>query len=74
MKKIFLALTLLATTLTTAQSFEGKGDQKFQIGANFQDNVNGITLAYDYGLGENIFCWCCNRLRFKLKQWFICRF
>ncbi|WGD35983.1 DUF6646 family protein [Olleya sp. YS] len=54
MKNIILAITLLVSTFTTAQSFEGKGDQKFQIGANIQDNVNGITLSYDYGLGENI--------------------
>ncbi|RAJ12126.1 DUF6646 family protein [Olleya aquimaris] len=54
MKNILLAITLLVSTIATAQSFEGKGDQKFQIGANIQDNVNGITLSYDYGLGENI--------------------
>lgn len=54
MKNILLAITLLVSTVATAQSFEGKGDQKFQIGANIQDNVNGITLSYDYGLGENI--------------------
>lgn len=53
MKNIFLAIALLVSAFTTAQSFEGKGDQKFQIGANFQDYVNGITLTYDYGLGDN---------------------
>ena len=55
MKKGLLLIALLLTVgLVNAQVFEGKGDQKFQIGANFQDNVNGIVLAYDYGLGENI--------------------
>tara|TARA_R110002020_G_scaffold279150_2_gene494871 strand:+ start:343853 stop:344383 length:531 start_codon:yes stop_codon:yes gene_type:complete len=55
MKRGLLLLAVLLTVgLVNAQSFEGKGDQKLQIGANFQDNVNGITVTYDYGLGENI--------------------
>ncbi len=37
-----------------AQNFEGKGDKKMQIGANFQSNATGIVMTYDYGLGENI--------------------
>lgn len=37
-----------------SQAFEGKGDQKFQVGANFQDEATGINLTFDYGLGENI--------------------
>ena len=53
MKKGLLAIALLITALTTAQSFEGQGDQKFQIGANIQDNVNGIMISYDRGLGDN---------------------
>jgi len=53
MKKGLLAIALLITAFVSAQSFDGKGDQKFQIGANFQDNVNGIRISYDYGLGDN---------------------
>jgi hypothetical protein len=53
--KIFLtSLSLLYLTFLNAQNFEGKGDQKLQIGANFQDNVNGFVMSYDYGLGQNI--------------------
>ena len=37
-----------------AQGYSGKGDQKFQVGANLQDKGTGITASYDYGLGENI--------------------
>ncbi len=54
MKKGLLLFTLLCIGLVNAQSFEGKGDQKFQIGGNFQDFASGINVSYDYGLGENI--------------------
>lgn len=54
MKNGLLILTCLITSFMSAQSFSGKDDQKLQIGANFQDNVNGIVITYDYGLGENI--------------------
>ncbi|AXO80546.1 hypothetical protein DZC78_09170 [Olleya aquimaris] len=55
MKKGLLLVALILTAgLVNAQAFDGKGDQKLSIGANLQNNVNGITLAYDYGLGENI--------------------
>lgn len=50
---VLLLLLILGTTAVNAQAFEGKGDSKFQVGANFQDNGTGITAAYDYGLGEN---------------------
>jgi len=54
MKKGLILLACLITSFVTAQTFKGKGDQKLQIGANFQDNVNGIVITYDHGLGENI--------------------
>ncbi|AUC74488.1 DUF6646 family protein [Olleya sp. Bg11-27] len=55
MKKGLLLMALLLTvSLVSAQAFEGKGDQKLQIGANLQNNANGIALTYDYGIGENI--------------------
>lgn len=54
MKKVIVLLTfVLAATFANAQAFEGKGDSKFQVGANFQDNGTGIVTTYDAGLGEN---------------------
>jgi len=40
--------------LVNGQAFSGKGDQKFQVGANFQSHATGLNVSYDYGLGENI--------------------
>ncbi|BAO75776.1 DUF6646 family protein [Winogradskyella sp. PG-2] len=54
MKNLFLIIALISVSFVGAQAFEGKGDQKFQIGANFQDEATGINITYDYGLGENI--------------------
>ncbi|MCK0188760.1 porin family protein [Arenibacter sp. F20364] len=54
MRKFLIAVILiLAVASLNAQAFDGKGDMKFQIGANFQDNGSGIVVTYDYGLGEN---------------------
>jgi len=54
MKKIVVALALiLGVSYANAQAFSGSEDQKFQIGANFQDNGSGIVVAYDHGMGEN---------------------
>ena len=54
MKKLILLLTLLSVSLVNAQAFIGSGDNKFQIGANFQGNGTGINVSYDFGIGENI--------------------
>lgn len=54
MKKLLFIFALISTTLVNAQAFEGKGDQKFQVGANIQDGAVGINASFDYGLGENI--------------------
>ncbi|WP_034060634.1 DUF6646 family protein [Lacinutrix jangbogonensis] len=54
MKKLLRITLLLSTFLIQAQTFSGKGDQKFYIGGSLQDNANSITLGLDYGLGENI--------------------
>jgi hypothetical protein len=54
MKNLVLIIALVSMALGNAQAFEGKGDQKFQIGANIQDEATGINVTYDYGLGENI--------------------
>lgn len=47
-------MALISAAFVNAQAYEGKGDQKFQIGANLQDGASGINVSYDYGLGENI--------------------
>jgi hypothetical protein len=54
MKNLILAITLLSFSFINAQAFKGKTDNKFQVGANFQDNATGINISYDYGIGENI--------------------
>ena len=54
MKKIVLFGLLLTAGFANAQAYSGKGDQKFQVGANFQNHATGIMLTYDHGLGENI--------------------
>ncbi|EDP71063.1 hypothetical protein FBALC1_01227 [Flavobacteriales bacterium ALC-1] len=54
MKNLFLIIAIVSVSLVNAQAFEGKGDQKFQIGANFQDEATGINVSFDYGLGDNI--------------------
>lgn len=53
MKKVFFIIALVSVSLVNAQAFKGKGDQKFQVGANFQDEATGLNVSYDYGLGEN---------------------
>jgi hypothetical protein len=54
MKKILLLITILSTGFVSAQSFNGKGDKKLQIGANLQEFASGINASFDYGLAENI--------------------
>ena len=53
MKKLFFSIALLSVSLLSAQAFKGKGDQKFQVAANLQDEASGLNISYDYGLGEN---------------------
>lgn len=53
MKKLLLIAALIAGVTLNAQVFAGKGDQKVQIGADFQSNASGIQWTYDYGLAEN---------------------
>ena len=54
MKKIIILLVLFTSGITTAQVFSGKGDKKFQVGANLQENGTGIIATYDIGLGKNM--------------------
>jgi hypothetical protein len=54
MKKIILLLTVFSACVANAQAYKGKGDIKFQVGANFQDGGTGINVTTDFGLGENM--------------------
>lgn len=55
MKKILVVVCLLAALqISNAQAFKGKGDTKFQVGANLQDGGTGVTSTVDFGLGENM--------------------
>lgn len=54
MKFLATIITVLCFQITIAQAFSGKGDVKFQVGANFQNNGTGIAGSLDFGLGENI--------------------
>lgn len=54
MKKQLLIIALVCVSFVNAQVFSGKGDQKVQVGANFQEYARGVNASFDYGLGENI--------------------
>jgi hypothetical protein len=54
MKQLLFIAMLASASLVYSQAFTGKGDNKFQIGLNVQDNATGMTAAYDFGAGENI--------------------
>jgi len=54
MKNIFLVAAFLFSATAMAQVYSGKGDQKFQVGADFQSGATGVQATYDYGVGENI--------------------
>ena len=54
MKNLLFIVAVLTVSLANAQAFSGSMDNKFQVGANFQDLATGIFVSYDYGLGENI--------------------
>lgn len=45
---------LASASLVYSQAFTGKGDNKFQIGLNAQNNATGIVATYDFGVGANI--------------------
>ena len=55
MKKILMAAAFAAFGFIGAQTsaFNGQGDTRFQIGANFQDGGTGIMTSLDYGLGDS---------------------
>ncbi|MBJ6367538.1 DUF6646 family protein [Snuella sedimenti] len=54
MKKLILIISLLIVSIGNAQVFIGSGDNKFQVGANFQNTATGVNVSYDFGMGENI--------------------
>lgn len=55
MKKIItLSLLLLFGCINAQQAFKGKGDAKFNVGANIQDGGTGIQASSDFGIGENL--------------------
>ena len=45
---------LFAGQLAFAQAWQGKGDQKLQVGFNGYGNGTGITGTYDYGVSDVI--------------------
>ena len=54
MKKIITLSLLLSFGLINAQAFKGKGDAKFNLGANIQDGGTGLQVSGDFGIGENL--------------------
>ncbi|MCF7566895.1 hypothetical protein L3X37_00760 [Sabulilitoribacter arenilitoris] len=54
MKKLIFVFSILSVSLVNAQAYIGKNDNKFQVGANLQNNGTGLNVSYDYGVGENI--------------------
>ena len=54
MKNLIVIIAILSIAFVNAQAYQGKGDNKFQVGANFQDNASGLNVSYDFGVGENI--------------------
>lgn len=54
MKKIITLFLLAVGGVTNAQAYQGKGDTKFDVGANIQNGGSGIMISTDYGLGENM--------------------
>ncbi len=55
MKKILVVVCLLAAVkISNGQVFKGKGNIKFQVGANIQEKGTGIIATYDRGIGTNM--------------------
>ena len=54
MKKITTLIIVLVAFSANSQVFKGKGDIKFQVGANMQKGGTGINVTTDFGLGENM--------------------
>lgn len=53
MKKLIVAFSMLfMASFVSAQAWNGKGDQKIQVGLNGWGYGTGITGTYDYGLSK----------------------
>lgn len=53
MKKTLITLGFLLCLISVnGQSYDGKGDSKFNIGYEAYGFGNGLKASYDYGLGE----------------------
>lgn len=53
MKKLILLCSMIFMgSMLSAQAWNGKGDQKLQLGFNGWGYGTGITGTYDYGLGK----------------------
>ena len=53
MKKLIVAFAMLfMASFVSAQAWNGKGDQKIQVGLNGWGYGTGITGTYDYGLSK----------------------
>ena len=54
MKKLITLLMILSISIVNAQAYKGKGDVKAQVGMNIQNNLTGIQVSSDFGIGENM--------------------
>ncbi|WP_026451108.1 DUF6646 family protein [Aequorivita capsosiphonis] len=54
MRTFATVFALLCLQLSFGQAYTGKGDVKFQVGANLQEYGTGIMGSLDFGVGENI--------------------
>lgn len=54
MKNTVTIFCLLLSIAVSSQAFTGKGDSKFNVGANLQSKGTGLQIATDYGLGDNM--------------------
>ncbi len=53
MKNSIIIFSLFILSFSTnAQSYDCKGDQKFNLGYDFYRYGSGIKITYDYGLGK----------------------
>lgn len=53
--KIFTTIiALFCLQFAIGQAYYGRGDVKFQVGANFQNHGTGVMGSLDFGLGDNI--------------------
>lgn len=53
MKNLFFTFIIFIFTLPVfAQSYEGQGDMKFDVGYEIYGKGTGIKTTFDYGLGE----------------------